>query len=358
MKTIQLIFGILFLVAQINIASAQTEFTKQYEKTFSSNNNSVVELSNKYGDITIKDWNKSEVSIKVIILVENGTEKCAKEVFEKIDIQLIQVENKIMGTTEINSSINIGSMCSNRAAKFRINYEVNMPKDLRTNIYNKYGGIFINELTNLVFIDLKYGNIQVNKLSRGKEEEKNTILLAYSDARIGEANWLKLDVSYSKVDVENAYALMILSKYSKWDIGTARSIVATSKYDSQFNVEEVNNLVITEGKYAQYTIEKLGRYAEIDLKYSSCEIEELNPQFEALKVATTYGKFEVSMPENTEFQFEGTASYGEIDVNLTKTSEYRRENTSLYMKGYAGKNASTEKLIEVEAKYANIEINN
>ncbi len=358
MKTLHLIIGFLFLVAHQNLVKAQTEFTKQFEKTFSSNNSSVVEISNKYGDITIKEWSKNEVYIKAVITVENGTEKCAQEVFEKIDIKLVQLENKILGTTEINSSINIGSLCNNRAAKFRINYEVNMPKDLCTNLYNKYGGIFINELSNLVYIDLKYGSIQVNKLTRGKEEEKNTILMAYSSARIGEANWLKLDVSYSKVDVENAYALMILSKYSKWDIGTARSIVATSKYDSQFSVEEVNNLVITEGKYAQYTIEKLGRYAEIDLKYSSCEIEELSPQFEVINVATTYGKFEVSMPENTEFQFEGTASYGEIEVNLTKTCEYRRENNSLYMKGYAGKNAATEKLIKVEAKYANIEINN
>ncbi|MCK5536894.1 MAG: hypothetical protein KAI79_08710 [Bacteroidales bacterium] len=358
MKTKVLILFIASLLVFPSNGNAQDEFKKNYEETFVSNKSSIVKIQNKYGDLTIKEWGKNEVQIKVEIVVEGGSESCAEKIFDKIDIKLEQNGNVISGITEITSSINISAICKARSAKFKINYEVNMPKELQADLSNKYGSMFINELTGLVNINVKYGHLHINNLTRGKEEIKNTIVLAYSDANIDELNWAKINASYSNLDVEKAYALMILSKYSRWDIGEVKSIVATSKYDNQFDVESVNNIVITEGRYAKYNIEKLGRYAELNLKYSNCEIDEVANDFTAINVIIKYGKFEADILEGANFQFEGSAGYGDIDVDLNKTTEYIRENTSLYIKGYAGKDANTKASIKVEAKYSNIEINN
>ncbi len=333
----------------LNASPQRQDYFKTIEKEFQSNSVSIVNISNRYGDVTVKDWPEDKVKIVVKIRVKANSESKAQKTFDKIDITLKKEENNIYGTTDINSSIN--------NVDFNIDYEVYMPKNLKLNLLNKYGGVFINELTNLVNLTVKYGSVQINNLTRGKEPEKNTLVIAYSKAKISNCNWLKIDAAYTDMKIGTAYALIVLSKYSNWEITKVESMVMSSKYDQPVEIGTISNLVINDGKYADYSISHLKRYLEADIKYSNIEIEDVAADFEAIKVNLRYGQFSADINSEANYSLHGEAEYGDIDVDLTKTTHVTRENTATSIDGYYG-SPKSKSLVNITGKYSNIKIKN
>ena len=347
MKKILTILSV-FLVLSTNAKDSKQDYFKYIEKEFNSNSATLVDITNKYGDVVIKESTDDIVKIKVKIRVKVSSESRAQKTFDKIAISINKSENSIKALTALTSSI------SN--VDFSIDYEIFMPKDLKLKLYNKYGGVFINELTNLVDIAVKYGSLKINNLTRGKEAEKNKIYVGYSSATIKNCNWTKIESAYSTMNVNNAFALIVLTKYSNWDIKRVNSLVMSSKYDQPINIDEVGNLVITEGKYADYNIENLNYYLEANIKYSNLEIDNVDENFEELKVNLRYGQFSAEMADEAQYKFSGEAEYGDLDVELTKVEHKIRENSYLKIEGYKG-SSNAKANIHVSGRYSKIEIN-
>jgi len=347
MKKILTIISV-FLVLSANAKDSKQDYFKNIEKEFNSNSATLVDITNKYGDVVIKESTDNKVKIKVRIRVKASSESRAQKTFDKIAISINKSENNIKALTELTSSIvNVD---------FNINYEIIMPKGLKLKLYNKYGGIFINELTNLVDISVKYGSLKINSLTRGKEAEKNRIYVGYSSATIKNCNWTKIEAAYSTLDINNAFALIVLTKYSNWNIKKVNSLVMSSKYDQPINIEEVENLVITEGKYADYNIENLNHYLEANIKYSNLEIDHVNKNFNEMKVNLRYGQFQAEISDNAQYKFSGEAEYGDLDVELTKVENRISENNYLKIEGYKG-SSKAKANIHVNGRYSKIDIN-
>ena len=67
------LFGIVMslnISALESITSLDYELKKSYSKEFPVTHNSTVELSNKYGKIDIKTWNKPSVKVDVMVIVK------------------------------------------------------------------------------------------------------------------------------------------------------------------------------------------------------------------------------------------------------------------------------------------------
>ena len=348
MKKALFTIQIFFLLLAVSPAKTnKQDFYKVIEKQFNADASTLVDITNKYGDVVIKDWQKSSVKITVKIRVKESSQAKANNTFEKIDITITHTGNVVKALTELNSSI------SN--VDFSIDYEIFMPKDLKINLSNKYGGVFINELTNLVNISVKYGSLKINSLTRGKEERKNTVYIAYSKASIGYANWLKIEAAYSNLDIDKAYALIVLSKYSNWNIDKVTSMVMDSKYDQPVNIGIISNFVITEGKYADYNIEHLKRYLETNIRYSNLEVENLDAGFEAVKANLKYGKIAITVASDASYRFAGETEYGDINVDLSEITISESKGSYDKIVGYKGK-AKAQSLIDISGKYSNIEV--
>jgi hypothetical protein len=328
---------------------SQDSYTKDYEKKFKVNESSLVQLANKYGDMHIENWAENSVSIKVKITVNTSNKSKAESTFDKISIDFKEDGNMVSANTSITESIN--------NTNFSVDYDVKMPKNINVDLSNKYGNLFVDQIDGQANISVKYGNFTINKLGRENEKPTNFISVGYSSGfcNINDCGWLKLESAYSKVNIENATALIIGSKYSSLKIRKCKSIVTESKYDHPFKVGIVKNFVCT-GAYSNFEINKLYSMLETDLKYSDLDIDEVDKDFESVKIVLRYGKVNMQIPTSPGYDLNAEAAYGSINYPDSKKINKIIDHTESKIWGIVGEQAKPKATVTIDSKYGTVNI--
>jgi len=104
---------------------------------------------------------------------------------------------------EMNTSAGIVSMS---------NYTINFPQSMSIDLTNKFGDIYINEVSGKARINLSYGSLDVNKLNNSD----NLIDLKFcNSAKVRSIQGAVVNLKYSTLDIDYAGSLRLDSKYSK-----------------------------------------------------------------------------------------------------------------------------------------------
>ncbi|MCF6241514.1 MAG: hypothetical protein L3J74_09245 [Bacteroidales bacterium] len=338
---------LLFTFLIISIWGNAEDFTKTFRKQYKANKNTTMQLVNKYGDMKIINWDKNEIDITVTITVKTSNELKAESTFRKIDIDFSEKGNLVSAITSLNESI--------RNTSFKIDYFVKIPAYINVDLSNKYGDLFLNEVNGHANIQVKYGNFTINKLGRGNIKPLNYIYVGYSDTYcdIDQANWLKMEVAYSKVVIETVQALMIASKYSALKIKKVKSIVAESKYDHPFKVGAVRNFICT-GGYSSFEISKLYNKLDLTVKYGNLDLFKVDPGFELIKIDQRYGKSNLHLPES--YKLEAQAAYGSIKYPKEYKLNKIIDGTESRVWGTVGIKKDTKAKVIVSSRYGNVQI--
>ncbi len=128
-------------------------------------------------------------------------------------------ENLISAKTVIDEKFNFTGWGGD-SRRFSIDYNVKMPTGINFTLSNRYGNTDLDEIAGLVNLDIKYGNLTADTLTRGNEKPLNHLSLAYGKASISSAGWLDIIVRYSgDLEIEKSQALLLDSKYSKMQLG-------------------------------------------------------------------------------------------------------------------------------------------
>jgi hypothetical protein len=345
------VFGI---AINASVKAQKDKVEKKYHKEYSVTANSQLYLENKYGDIDVRNWDKNQVTIDVVITVKHHDRERAEKLLSFLDIEFSQEGDEIKAVTHIDSKFSKSnwSLFDNESKEFSIDYTVNMPTDMDLELRNKYGDAFINELSGHVIVYIKYGYLKVNKLLRGKTKPCNEINIGYSKAEVTEVNWLKLDMSYSRIEFETAKAIMVMSKYSKLYLNDSRSIVAESKYDT-YHIGEVDNFVFT-GAYGSLKFDQLNKTLKLDMKYTSCRINYIPSGFEKINIENRYGDIKLGIDSNASYKIDGNAEYARIRIPSGSKVSRIEENTKLSINGLVGTDPNTSSVVKINTKYGSI----
>ncbi|HAN78864.1 MAG TPA: hypothetical protein DCQ31_14435 [Bacteroidales bacterium] len=348
MKTNMLLMTVL-LTANLIAANAQEAFTKKFNKEFKVTELSILDISNKYGEVIIENGENGRVTIDVTITVKTSNKSKAESLFSKVNILFAEEGNIAKAATEITSEI------SN--TDFSIDYKVKMPASLNLNLLNKYGNVFIDQANGINNIAVKYGDFRAKKMLNGNTKPRSMLDLAYvNNANIEECNWLKIDVSYSKLTIEQSTALIMVSKYSKIFINKCNSIVCESKYDSPFKVGAVANFVCI-GKYSDYEIGYIGKKFDIDAKYSDIEVRNVAATFELVKAIVSYGKTSILLPEGGSYNLNAQTDYSSIKYPRSNKLNVIEDNTATKVYGKVGTGENPKAKVEIISKYGDVILN-
>jgi hypothetical protein len=344
------------LISITIIASGQNEFVKEFRKEFPADKNTQLEISNKYGNVDIKDWNNQSIAIEVKILARTSNKEKAEKIFDYIMIQFEQEGSIVRATTEFNENFSDVFKGFNTDEKgLEINYSVYMPKTIPLNLSNKYGSVFINELTSTSTIDVKYGKLTANKILHDSQQPLSQVILGYSNATIQECKWIKLDIKYSKIQISQSKAIIILSKYSKVYIDNGSSLVSESKYDT-YELGSFNNLVTTAG-YTHFNIKEITNKLQIESKYSDVNVENVPAGFELIKVDNSYGTYKIGIVDDASYTIDGYAKYCKIYYPEENAHVNRfNENTEMKVNGKVGKDDSSKSSVVINSNYGNIKL--
>jgi hypothetical protein len=352
-KSILLLLGIQLFVIFTATAAVQ-EYTKNLHNEYPADQNTLLIIQNKFGNVNINNWDKNEIAIDVIIKVEHRDEEKAKELLNYLNVEFSRDSNVISVITTIDDKFNRNISFGDSKKEFSINYEVKMPKNCKLDIENKYGNLFINEITGHAMISVKYGNLKANKIIRDNTKPLSEIELAYSDGFIEETEWLKLNMKYSKLEIEKSKALIAITKYSKLYITQGSSVVCESKYDV-YKIGSLANFITT-AAYTDFKFDEITKKIDIENRYGGFTVGFIPKDFEAIDIENEYGSVKLGIEENASYQIVGIAKYGDINYPATGRVNRIKESTELNIEGTVGTDLNSLSKINIITKYGSIQL--
>jgi hypothetical protein len=348
-----LLIAVIFL---LSIQLAAQEVTKEFHKEFKAGAATTLEINNKYGDVVVQSWNKDQVVIDVKVTVELSDKSKAEKLITYIDVQFSENNNLIAAKTVIDDKFNFSGWGIG-SRKFSIDYNIKMPVSANLDLTNRYGNSDIDELHGRVNFDIKYGDLSVDKLTRGNEKPYNKLTLAYGKASIEEAGWMEVNVRYSNsLSIVKSQALLYDSRYSKIKLGTTSSVVGESKYDN-ISIEKVNNLVL-QGGYTSVNVAELIKKLNFQGNYGSLSVNQIPAGFETIEVDVEYMGVRLGINETASYALDAHSRYGGIKFREEnfKHEKHIVENNSTTLTGNVGKEAEPKATVKVSAAYGQIKL--
>ena len=355
MKTQKFNYGFIlgFLLLASQVMYSQDEVKKEFHEEFETNNNTVLTLDNKYGDMDLKDWDKDLIQIDVVVRVENTSQEKAEKLLSYIDVVFTVEGDAITAKTVFDEKFSNTSTWRDDN-DLSIDYTVYMPKDIQLNLYNKYGNAFISEITGRATIVIKYGKLKANRIYRGNEKPLTEIDLGYSEASIEESDWLKVSMKYSSLNLNTSGAIILLSKYSKIHVDECSSIVIEGKYD-EYRFGKLSNLVAASA-YSNFEVEEISEKLSMETEYSDCIVDYMPASFKSIDISTKYGGYRIGIDDNASYQINGQSEYAKISYpDVGKVSRIN-ENTSMQVNGTVGNDANPDATVRITSKYGSVKL--
>lgn len=331
------------------------ELTKEYHEEFDCNESTTLVLQNKYGNIDVQNWDQDRIKIDVEVKVEHSNSERAQKMLGYIDVNFSASGNEVKAVTDIDEKFSRSGNWKN-GNEFEINYTVQMPAKINLDLYNKYGHVYIDEVGGHATIEVKYGKLKANKLTRGKVKPLNTVSLGYaSGSSINEVNWLKANIKYSGLEIEKARAFVGYTSYMKLKIGEVSSVVIEGKYDN-YTFGTIANLVVNTS-YSGIKADELSNKLEAETKYTNATIGYMPAEFEGINIVSKYGTYKIGLDENASYNLDGEAGYSKIYYHDTGRVSRIQENTSMKVNGTVGSSSSPTANVKVITKYGNVKLN-
>lgn len=326
--------------------------TKKEHKEFSITNDSKLLIDNRFGLVSIENWGQNSISIDVEITVEHSSRDRAERMLSAIQITLEQQGNEIRGITQIDEKLlkSFGNFNFGSSTKgLKIDYRIKMPSHVDVNLKNKYGDMFIDELTGHSNINIKYGNLKANRIMYGSYDPLSIITLGYGNASIDEMDWMRFDVKYGNLDIVKAKAIVILSKYTNVSVDELSSLVVESKYDT-YKIGAVRNIVASSG-YTSYKVAQLGKQLDIESKYGDVRIKSVANNFDVISFVGSYASIYAPIAEEVSYSINGEVSYGKLSYNSPAKVSRIDSNNKISVNGRIGADEGAEGQVKVKVRY-------
>lgn len=345
------------LLCSVALSASAEEVKKEFHRELTPGDNSTVTVINKFGSVVTETWDKNNVVVDVTVKVEHPSADRARKLLDMIRVEFTEEGGNLKAETIFSDDFSsISWKGSNN--NFSINYVIKMPAMVNFDVTNKYGNTVIDELSGLVTANVKYGDLTVDKLTRGNVKPLNTLIVAYGKATVYELGWAEINARYvGMFSVERATALLVDSKYSKVSVKKVSSLVADSKYDG-YSVGEANNIVVL-GGYTDLRFDRVSRKLDVETKYGNLSVNYVPAGFERLAVKAGYCAVRLGIDPSACYRLDAKSSYGSIKLDDSLFSADRRivGNTSTEMAGKVGKCSTPSSEVTIDTSYGSVRLN-
>lgn len=340
------------------------EKSKSLSRSFSIEKSTEIEISNKYGDINIVNWEKDSVKFDVDIKVITNKESKLNSTFDYIDVNFNATKHYVIAETSFEGQ---GSFWSdvkdlagtvfNSSTKTSINYTIYLPQTAVLIIENKYGNIYFTDYAGKLNISLSNGDIKAHNLLGYSDMtlrfcNANISTLAKGKVDIG--YYSEMHVKYSKdIDIKSRSSKIYVRNYEELKFNSIRDHIYLGKgniihgkFDfTHLETDELKTEFNVETKYGEFIVNELG-----DMK-KGINIYAESTQFEFYKTPSRGIKFDITYNENAGLFFD--------DEIKAKQSKPATDNEKLVVtKGYLSNNSADAVVIKAMLMSADLKIKN
>ncbi len=343
MKSIFRLTIVLLLFSAALANAAGGEFSKQYRKGWLKSGVTALQITNKFGEVKVNDMGGDSVTIKVVIRIDNASESKAKDLMNKIHINLQKTGGLVTAETEIEENFRGNN-------SFSIDYMINTPKDRDLTINNKYGNVIINELDAKGSFEVAYGSMTAGKM---KAPAGNSIkmIISYGKATLETVNDANMEIKYSKLYADEISQIVLDSKYSEVNVDKTSNMTLDSKYDG-INIDEIGKLKSI-SKYTNYKIGLLTGSLDLDTGYGSVKISKVGAKFDKIQITNSYGGINIGLNE-LSYKVKADCDYCDVNVPEERFKGNRiRENHRFSLDGNIGTGGGT---VLITSRYGGIKL--
>jgi hypothetical protein len=290
-NVIGLMAGLCLIVSQANsqtqetiantttttVTSYQNEDANMRSKTFSKGfavDQSVkIVLSNLYGSIQIKVWDRKEIQVDVDIKAYGNTDQDAQKLLDEVSIEASKSGDQVSYRTRMDQEQRNWGSGSRNGKKWRrevrINYIVSMPAANALTLSQNYGSVTMGDLSGALYAKVQYGNFNAQNLSN----TNNYVSVQYGNCNIQSLNGAVIKQQYgSAVTIGTVNTLDLNAQYAGVKITTIKGNAnIKQQYGSGVTIGSVDNLNLN-AQYANINVSTIKGNANIDQQYNNLSI--------------------------------------------------------------------------------------
>ncbi|MEJ7556924.1 MAG: hypothetical protein WKF66_01370 [Pedobacter sp.] len=291
--------------------------SKTFSKSFPADQSDKIVLSNQYGSIQIKVWDRKEIQVDVDIKSYSNTDEEAQKLLDQVSIEASKSGDQISYRTKmVQENGNWGNgrrNGKNWRREVRINYVVSMPAANALTLSQTYGNVTMGDLSGALYAKVQYGNFTAQDLTNSN----NYISVQYGNCSVQNLNGAVIKQQYgSTVTIGTVNTIDLNTQYAGVKITTIKgNATIKQQYGSGVNIGSVDNLNL-DVQYSNVNIATIRGNGNIEQQYNSLAIGSvgklnLRSQYTSVSVGSLNGDGRFDMDYNK-------LSVGEIS-NACKT---------------------------------------
>lgn len=280
---------------------------KRVERSFPIYDDTEIEISNKYGDITIENWDKDSVKVVIDYKVVSTKEAKLNKTFDAISFDFKANQYYVVVNTEFIGSGSFWSDVSDIASNLftggtnsSIDYIVYVPNSKNLKLNLKYGNIYMTNHTGDIKLSLSNGDLKAHKLSGNTQMD-----VVFGDMTINNIVDGEIKINYGSLITEDATRLKISGQSSEYEISNVEHLIVDSKRD-KIEVDEAGT-ISGETYFTHIVIDELRETVDLKTKYGSLKVKEFNSDVKAVNLNATNTTVNIYLQEEENYQIDITS---------------------------------------------------
>ncbi|WP_190810767.1 hypothetical protein [Flagellimonas sp. S3867] len=299
------------------MVSAQSERSKQWNKSYDLPATGAVQVENKYGSVSINGWDRDELKVSVSMTVTHRKDENAKKLLDRIQPEVTRAGNLIKISSEIaERSSSVFSRYFNKANPFdfdksniKIDYEIYMPVNAELTITNKFGDVIIGAWKGDLDANVQHGDLWVNE-----EISTAKIDMRFGKLNCGNLGYGNIKMSNGSIDIDKAQKLKIISNGSEIKLDEVATLELYSNKDEVY-LENVGSLR-GDFKFSNADISSVDTELFLTLRIAEIDIHKILKQDAEIDIVQESSEINLNI-SGLSFDFKATLEQGLLRVPKT-----------------------------------------
>lgn len=353
----------LFVISLYSITGNAQTFEKKRNiyRSYKISDGMKVDVSNKYGNIEIKHWEKDSVRFEIKMVGSAKTKDKLAKLMSLISFEFSNTSNTIKATTTVGSSSNdlmselqnLSDAIFTIGSQAKINYMVYLPAANPLKIENSFGDVYLGNMTQAFQIDLAHGDLRAGYL-----KSTSKITQRFGKASIKFLKDAELDMSFAELDLNKAEKVKLVSKSTKYNIKEIDLLIIESRKD-EFNID-IAKTIEGNSTFSKFKIENFTTKIDLVTKLGSINLDEVSKYFSGIYIKSEYTDMTFTFESDASYSFYLTHSELELRLpsDITNVTEevINKENKQKLTKGTIGKSTSPKSKVKIEAVKGELKI--
>lgn len=286
-------------------ATAQVSESATIKKAFQVDKSTIVDIANKYGDITLETWEKDSVKVYIDYEVSEKNRERLNKKLDEINFELTQSGHYVVINTIIGSSKN---MLMSEITRFKetigvgestvsINMKIMLPDNLDLRIKNKFGNIYVDDYKGDITIELSNGKLKAHDLTGYAN-----IKLNFGDGIIRNIDTGNLEIYYSDFNLSSSRKLRITSKTSDITITEIEQLLVNSSRD-EYRIRMIADFE-TESSWTDFSINEFKHSSDVRMNYGDLTIERIHPTMENIVIDAKSTRISLYLDNQLDVNFD------------------------------------------------------